>query len=296
MSSYAFSIDLGGTTTNFSVFIAHEIMSEWTVQTPKNNVCDMLEREINNKIAELNLKSTDFKAVVVGIAGIVKDGIVGKAVNLNLPEGDFADDLQSRVGIKVIVLNDVNLQAIGESINYSSLFLVTIGTGIGAALIINNYLVEGFNGAAGEIGHIYFDSTTPDENASARGLVESAKNYLKSNDDFSSLRDFETFTAQDIFNQAKFGDEVALKIINGTYFKFGKLLGVICSAFDPEVIIISGGVSNAGDILLDIIQKGFNEVAFKKTEIRISDLKEKAAVLGAMKIVDDLDGKNKSVQ
>lgn len=288
MNSYAFSVDLGGTTTNFSVFRSHEVITAWTVKTPKNNIIDLLECEINAKISELKLENTDFKAVVVGIAGIVKDGIVGKAINLNLPECDFGGVLQTRIGIKVIVLNDVNLQAIGEAINWNNLFLVTIGTGIGAGLVINSQLVEGHNGAAGEIGLISLDSSTPEQNASANGLVKNVNDYLKSNDEYSSLRDFENFTAKDIFTQAKLGDEVALKIIGDTYFKFGKLLGVICSAFDPEVIIISGGVSNAGDILLNIIKKGFNEVAFKKTEIQISQLKEKAAVLGAMKIVDDL--------
>lgn len=288
MNSYAFSVDLGGTTTNFAVFISHEILSEWTVQTPKSNIIDMLEREISTKISEMNLKSSDFKAVVIGVAGIVKNGIVGKAINLNLPECDFREVLQSKVNIKVIVLNDVNLQAVGEVVNCDNLFLVAIGTGIGAGLVINGQLVEGFNGAAGEIGHIYFDSKTPEQNASAGGLVNTVETYLKSNDEYSSLRDFEAFTAQDIFTQAKLGDEVALKIITDTYFKFGKLLGVICTAFDPEVIIISGGVSKAGDLLLDIIKKGFNEVAFKKTEIQISQLKEKASVFGAMKIVDDL--------
>ena len=288
MGNYAFSVDLGGTTTNFSVFVSDEIISEWTVPTPKDNLVDMLEDEIKREIARLGLKSTDFKAIVIGIAGIVKDGIVVKAVNLNLSECDFAGLLQSRVNINVIVLNDVNLQAIGESKNYSSLFLVTLGTGIGSGLVINGQLVEGHNGMAGEIGHIYLDSETPEENASAGGLVKTAENYLKSNDDSSSLRDFEKLTAEDIFNQARMGDEVALKIIQDIYFRFGKLLAVICSAFDPEVIIISGGISNAGGLLLDIIKEGFGEAAFGKTEIRISDMKEKAAIFGAMKIVEGI--------
>jgi len=286
MGNYAFSVDLGGTTTNFSVFVSDEIISEWTVPTPKDNLVDMLEDEIKREIARLELKTTDFKAIVIGVAGIVKDGIVMKAVNLNLSECDFAGLLQSKVNINVIVLNDVNLQAIGESKNYSSLFLVTLGTGIGAGLIINGRLVEGHNGMAGEIGHIYLDSKTPEENASARGLVKTAENYLKSNDDSSSLRDFEKLTAEDIFNQAGIGDEVALNIIRDIYFRFGKLLAVICSAFDPEVIIISGGISNAGELLLDIIKEGFSEVAFGNTEILISEMKEKAAVYGAMKIVE----------
>lgn len=288
MGDYAFCVDLGGTTTNFSVFISNEILHEWTVPTPKRNIVDMLEEEIRNEMAKLKLESRDFKAVVVGIAGIVNDGIVHKAINLNLADCDLGNVLQSRIRIRVIVLNDVNLQAIGESINYASLFLVTIGTGIGAGLVINGQIVEGHNGMAGEIGHIYLDSKTPEENASAGGLVKTAENYLKSSNDFSSLRGFETFTAEDIFNQAKIGDEVALKIIHDIYFKFGKLLAVICSAFDPEVIIISGGVSNAGDLLLDTIKEGFDEVAFKHTEICISEMKEKAAIYGAMRIVDDL--------
>ena len=289
MKDYAFSIDLGGTTTNFSVFISDEIISEWTVPTPKDNIIAMLEDEIRNEISKLKLNSTDFKAIVIGIAGIVKDGIVVNAINLNLSEYDLGGILKSRLNIEVIVLNDVNLQAIGESKNYSNLFLVAIGTGIGAGLILNNRLVEGYNGAAGEISHVYFGTKTPHENASAMGLVKTTQNYLKLHDDYSSLRGLETFTAKDIFDHAKSGDEVALKIIRDIYFKFGKMLAVISSAIDPEVIIISGGVSNAGDLLLDIIRQGFNEVAFKNTEILISEMKENATVYGAMKIVEDLN-------
>ena len=288
MEKYAFSIDLGGTTTNFSIFRSGEILSEWTCQTPKSNVLGVIETELIKKINEFRLKSTDFTAIVIGVPGIVKDGIVRKCINLGWLEIDVAEILYSRLAIKTIVLNDVNLQAIGESGDCDNLFLVSIGTGIGAGLVVDGHIVNGFKGAAGEIGHIYLDSKTPEENASARGLVKTVENYLKSNEDHSSLRDFENFTARDIFNQAKLGDVVALKIISDVYFRFGKLLAVICSAFDPEVVIISGGVSNAGDLLLNIIKKGFDEVAFAKTEIRISQLKEKAAICGAMKIVDDL--------
>ena len=287
MRDYAFSIDLGGTTTNFSVF-TDEIISEWTVPTPKDNLIDMVEDEILGEIARLKLESNDFKAIVIVIAGIVMEGIVVNAINLNLLECDFGGILKSRLNIEVIVLNDVNLQAIGESKNYSNLFLVAIGTGIGAGLILNNQLVEGHNGAAGEISHVYFGTKTPHENASARGLVKTTENYLKSHDDNSSLRDLKTFTTKDVFDHAKAGDEVSLKIIGDIYFRFGKMLAVITSAIDPEVIIISGGVSNAGDLLLDIIREGFNEVAFKNTEILISEMKEKATVYGAMKIVADL--------
>ena len=165
MKNHAFSVDLGGTTTNFSVFNSNEILCQWTVPTPKNNIIDMLEAEIKDKIKKLKLKSSDFKAIVIGVAGIVKNGIVTKAINLNLPDCDLGGVLRSRLSINVIVLNDVNLQAIGESLNYSSLFLVTIGTGIGAGLVIDGRIVEGYNGMAGEIGHIYLDSQTPEENA-----------------------------------------------------------------------------------------------------------------------------------
>ena len=95
MKDYAFSIDLGGTTTNFSVFISDEIISEWTVPTPKDNIIGMLEDEIRNEISKLKLNSTDFKAIVIGIAGIVKDGIVVNAINLNLSEYDLDGILKS---------------------------------------------------------------------------------------------------------------------------------------------------------------------------------------------------------
>ena len=271
MGDYAFSIDLGGTTVNFSVFNSHEIISVWTIKTQYNKIIDMLEHEINCKIKDLKLKSTDFKAIVLGIAGIVKNNIVVEAINLNLSNINLGEILESRVNIKTIVLNDVNLQAIGESVNYNNLFLITIGTGI-----------EGYNGMAGEIGHINIDSKTPEENTSARGLVNTLKNY-------SGLDDYKNLTVKDIFRQAETGDEVAFKIIYDTYFNFGKLLAVMCSAFDPEIIIISGGVSNAGDLLLKPIKDGFNTVAFGKTEIILSKLKEKAAIYGAMKITDEME-------
>ena len=286
MNDYAFSVDLGGTTANFSVFNSDEIISTWTVATPQDNVLDMIESEITGRIKELQLKSSDVKAIVIGVPGTVKEGVVQECINLNLPKTDISLIFESKLNIKTIVLNDVNLLALGEAQNYSSLFLVTLGTGIGSGLIVNGQIVEGFNGVAGEIGHIYLDSKTPEENASARGLVKTMKKYLESNNIESSLNDFDDFTAEDMFNQAELGDEVALNIINEIYFKFGKLLAVICSAFDPEVVIISGGVSNAGDLLLNPIKDGFNEVAFKETEIRISQLKEKAAICGAMKIID----------
>ena len=286
MNDYAFSVDLGGTTANFSVFRSDKIISVWTVDTPQDNVLDMIESEITGRIKKLKLQSSDVKAIVIGVPGSVKDGAVQECTNLNLPETYVSQILESRLDIKTIVLNDVNLLALGEAENYSSLFLVTLGTGIGSGLIVNGQIVEGFNGAAGEIGQIYLDSKTPEEYASARGLVRTVQKHLESSSDDSSLRDFDDFTAEDIFNQAGLGDEFALNIINDIFFKFGKLLAVICSAFDPEVVIISGGVSNAGDLLLNPIKKGFREVAFKETEIRISKLKEKAAVYGAMKIID----------
>lgn len=97
MRNYAFSVDLGGTTTNFSVFISDEIISEWTVPTPKDNLIVMVEDEIKSEIARLNLKSTDFKAIILGIAGTVTDGIVKYAINLNLSDCDFGGVLQSQL-------------------------------------------------------------------------------------------------------------------------------------------------------------------------------------------------------
>ena len=285
MKEYAFSIDLGGTTANFSLFSRDGIKSVWTVPTPESDIAGMIESEILNKIEELNMQGSDFKAVVIGIAGVVKNGIVLEAANLKGIEPDIAGILESRLGIETIVLNDVNLLALGESVNYDNLFLVTIGTGIGAGLVINNRIVEGFNGAAGEIGHIYLESETPEENASAKGLVKTVQNYLKSNETPSKLRNFNNLTAKEIFHQGELGDEVALQIIYNIYFKFGKLLGVICSAFDPEVIIISGGLSNAGNLLIDPIRDGYHRTAFKKCEIKTSEFKEKAAVYGAFRLI-----------
>lgn len=285
MDRHAFSIDLGGTTTNFSMFISDKMISAWTVKTPKRNVLDMIESEISNKMDEFELKNTDFKAIVIGVPGIVKDGIVQECINLNWSHIDVAQILESRIRIRTIVLNDVNLQAIGESKHYDNLFLVTIGTGIGAGLIINGRIVNGFNGAAGEIGHIYLDSETPEENASAGGLVRTVENYLVKHKEDSRLRNKDNLTAKDIFDAAWMGDEAALKIIHDVYFKFGKLLAIVSSAFDPEVIIISGGVSNAGDLLLNPIREGYREVAFRDCEIKLSDLRENSSIFGAMRLI-----------
>ena len=213
----------------------------------------------------------------------------------------MAEELGALTGLTVKVGNDAYVAALGENWQGGAkgckrAVMVTLGTGVGGGIIIDGKIVAGFHGAGGEIGHI---TVNPDEietcncgqhgclemYASATGIVRMAKRRLAKNDDETTLRGFEPLTAKDIFDEAKAGDAIAKELVNDLGKILGATLAKVACVVNPEAIVIGGGVSKAGKILVDTVQEHFKEnafYAFKDTRFELATLGNDAGIYGCM--------------
>lgn len=311
MKKYCFGIDIGGTTVKCGLFsVEGEILEKWEIPTRTENngaaIVPDVAAAINAKIEEKNLNRDEIAGAGVGIPGPVgEDGKVFCAVNLHWGEIDLEKELGELIGIPVKAGNDANVAALGEmwkggGAGYHNVVMITLGTGVGGGIILNGKILNGTHGGAGEIGHIHVeDSETENCNcgncgcleqyASATGVVRLAKQMLAGTDIPSSLREGEV-SAKTIFDAVKAGDELAMQIAE----KFGQYLGTamanVANVVDPEVFVVGGGVSKAGQVLLGYIQKYYQKYAFKggkETAFTLAKLGNDAGICGAARLVLD---------
>ena len=313
MGNYGFGLDLGGTTCKCGLFkTTGELVEKWEVPTDTSNgganILKNLAAEVKAKMAEKNIAADDVVGVGIGVPGPVSaDGVVNKCVNLGWGVFNVASELSEHLGgMKVKVGNDANVAALGEAWmgaakDFSSSVMVTLGTGVGGGVIIDDEIVCGFKGAAGEIGHIRvnYDETDScgcgncgclEQYASATGIAKLARKRLLKNADASSLRDIalEDVIAKDVFDAAKAGDAVAIEIANQAMDFLAQGLQVISAVVNPEAFVIGGGVSKAGEYLTDMVEDKFNKIAFhgcRGTKIVIAKLGNDAGMYGCMKML-----------
>ena len=240
----------------------------------------------------------------VGVPGPVKeDGTVLGCVNLGWPVFNVSTELEKILGLPVKVANDANIAALGEMFKgggkgYKNMIMVTLGTGVGGGVIINGKFLAGNNGAGGEIGHI---SVNPHEKiscncgkkgcleqyASATGIVKLAKDALEKENCESKLRDIKEITAKDIFDFAKENEQLSLEVVDKFASILGRALANISCICDPEVFVIGGGVSKAGDILIDKVKQYYRENAFHATvdtKFKVAKLGNDAGIFGGAKL------------
>ena len=200
--------------------------------------------------------------------------------------------------------NDANVAALGEmwqggGKGCHSIVMITLGTGIGGGIILNGEILSGTNGAAGEVGHIpVWDDETEmcgcgkrgclEQYGSATGIVRVAKRYLKAHDEPSILRQYDDFTAKEVCDAAKENDAIAIEILDLVGKTLGKALACISCVVNTEAFVIGGGVSRAGSVLLDPIEKYFKEYAFhaaRDTEFKLATLGNNAGIYGGAKMI-----------
>ena len=243
----------------------------------------------------------------VGVPGPVNSkGVVNRCVNLGWGVLDVAAELSSLTSLEVKAGNDANVAALGEmwkggAEGSSDVIMVTLGTGVGGGIIVDGKIVAGSNGAGGEIGHITVNKDEIEacncgqygcleQYASATGIVRMAKRKLAKTDDATTLRNAEELTAKLIFDGAKAGDAVAMGLVDELGEILGSTLSNIACVSNPEVIVIGGGVSKAGDILIDTIKKHFVESCFhvcRDTRFELASLGNDAGIYGCMKLMLD---------
>lgn len=315
--SYFVGIDIGG--TNIEIGILNKdgkIFSRKSIKTEsKNGARKTFERifdKIKESLNDLNLTLDDIERIGLGIPGpVVNNSTVKIAANFSWGNDFNAKELLELIsGKEVRVINDVKGIALGESIfgagrGYKNSVTIAIGTGIAAGIITDGQIIEGFNGAAGEFGHIIIEEDgyqcgcgltgCLETHCSANGLVREGKKRLNRVEKKEENRlyqkingDLDRLEAKDIFDLAKEGDKFSKDIVD-TFCKYlAKGIGILLNLLNPELIIFSGGVSKAGDIIVDGIKKYLPKyalsISLEGLNFKFSELKEDAGVLGALAV------------
>ncbi len=310
---YCFGVDIGGTTVKLGLFTTEgNLLEKWEIVTNKENhgasILGDIATSIKEKMEEKAIKTEEISGIGIGVPGpVTDDGTVLKCANLGWDVFNVAEEVVSLTGVQnVKVGNDANVAALGEmwkggGRGFKSLVMVTLGTGVGGGVIINNKMLTGSKGAAGEIGHIMVNYEEPDtcgcgkrgcleQYASATGIVKEAKRMLARVETPSKLREIENFTAKDIFDLAKEGDEVAKDSVEQLGWYLGLACAQIAQVVDPEAFVIGGGVSRAGEILTEVIKKNYSDkvmFALKERTFTLATLGNDAGIYGSAYMVTE---------
>lgn len=304
---YCFGIDIGGTTVKMGLFQEDgELLDKWEIKTRTENqgeaILPDIAQAVKAKMAEKKLVKEQIIGLGMGLpAPVTEDGIVQNTANLGWGYKEVTRELEELLdGMKAIPGNDANVAALGEmwkggGRGYDSIVMVTLGTGVGGGVILQGKILTGCKGAGGEIGHmkVNMDETRVcgcgnkgclEQYASATGIVNMAKENVPEG---SYLAD-KKVTAKAVFDGAKEGDAYCMEVVE----KFGRYLGVALSnvahVVDPEAFVIGGGVSAAGQILLDVVEKYYNEnsmFALKNKSFHLAELGNDAGIYGAVRMV-----------
>ena len=308
MAQYYVGVDVGGTTVKMGMFSdTGELLDKWEIPTRRKNNGKYILSDIVDSIEEKRETfEGNIKGIGVGIPGpVTADGTVLKCANLGWDVFSVSNKLASLTGVgNVKVGNDANVAALGEmwkggGRGHDSIVMVTLGTGVGGGVILQGKILTGCKGAGGEIGHmkVNMDETRVcgcgnkgclEQYASATGIIRLTKQRLAADDAKTSLRSLPEVTAKDVFDAAKAGDAVAQELVEEVGRILGGALGSIAVVIDPEMFVIGGGVSRAGQILLDAVQKHFKERVFKscqETKFVLASLGNDAGMYGCAKMI-----------
>lgn len=310
MGKYCFGIDVGGTSVKCGLFRTDgTLLDKWEIPTrTENNGSEILPdvaKAIEAKLQEKSLDRADIDGVGIGIPGPVNNkGEVACAVNLYWGFKAVAKELGELTGLPAKAGNDANVAALGEAWKGAAegaqnVIMVTLGTGVGGGIIVDGKIVAGSHGAGGEVGHanIVHDEEEAcncgnkgclEQYTSATGIVRVAKKILAATAKDSVLRKYDHFSAKSVLDAYKAGDELAVEIMEEVGDKLGGALAVFAAVIDPECIVVGGGVSRAGQPLIDCVQKYYKKYAFsvcKETPMVIASLGNDAGIYGCARMV-----------
>ena len=309
MKKYVFGVDIGGTTVKMGLFnVDGEVLEKWEIKTRTENGGDAIIPDIAAavvaKMEEKGIAKEEVAGVGYGVPGpINEEGIVPHTANLGWGYKEVTKELEALTGLPCKGGNDANVAALGEAwkggaAGYSNVVMVTLGTGVGGGIILGGKILSGTNGAGGEIGHIHIDDDIPgfcgcgnqgclEQVASATGITNLANQALAASDKPSMLRGGEV-SAKTVFDAVKADDELAKEVAE----KFGKYLGtalaIITAVIDPEAIVIGGGVSKAGEVILEYVEKYYQKYCFKScknVKFALATLGNDAGIFGSAKQV-----------
>lgn len=286
------------------------ILEKWEIKTHTEEegkaILPDVAASLKEKKAEHDLADADIIGVGVGVpAPVTEEGIVFGSANLGWKYKEVKKELEELTGLDVEVGNDANVAALGEmwkggGAGYKNLIMVTLGTGVGGGIIVGGKILTGSHGAGGEIGHLRVNPHETEscgcggkgcleQYASATGIVRLAKRKLEQ-ETRNTILNRNDLSAKSVFDAVKADDSVAKEIAESFGNYLGRALANLAAVIDPSIFVIGGGVSKAGEILLEYVEKPFQENAFfanKDVRFALATLGNDAGICGAAKLVLD---------
>ncbi len=312
---YGFGVDLGGTTVKIAFFDeTGKMIDKWEIPTNTANggqkILPDIAASIRQYITDNAIHADTVIGVGIGVPGPVDSrGIVNKCINLGWGVFNIAEELSRLVGFPVRAGNDANVAALGEfwkggGKGCNNMVLVTLGTGVGGGIVIEGHLLHGAHGSGAELGHMVInrEETEPcncgkcgcvEQYCSATGIVRLANRAMAASAEASSLRQIQPLTCKDVFDCGKAGDALALQVLDQFYRYMGEFLANVCDVVNPEIVVLGGGVSKAGQVLLDGIRPYYDKDVFhaaRGAEFALAALGNDAGAYGAFKLILDACG------
>lgn len=312
MSLKCIGIDIGGTSVKLGIFEEDgTLVKKWEIPTRKEEngkyILGDIAASIRRMAKESGLELSDFSGAGMGFPGpVLPNGHCEVCVNLGWKAGNPQQELSRLLdGMVVKSGNDANVAALGEmwqggGKGYKNLVMVTLGTGVGGGIILNEKIWTGEQGVGGEIGHIHvIEGETEQCNcggygcleqaASATGIARLARKLLEADPArLSSLREVKNLSAKSVLDAARAGDPLALESVETSCRYLGWAMAGITMVVDPEAYLIGGGVSRAGTFLTEKIQRYHDQLspmATKKAKVLLATLGNDAGIYGAAKLV-----------
>jgi len=316
-STFVVGIDVGGQTSKLGVVDARgTVLAQTVIRTDTYSEIEPFIAELAEAVRKI-IKEAGVEGQVRGIGvgapnGNYYTGTIENAPNLSWGRNkvEFSKLLSEAMGgMPVALTNDANAAAVGEMTygaarGMKNFIMITLGTGVGSGIVINGEVVYGHDGFAGELGHTAAVRNNGrlcncgktgclEAYASAMGVARTAREWIELTDEPSVLRNIDNITSKDVYDAAKDGDKLALKIFEFT----GKILGRSFADFiafsAPEAIVLFGGLARAKEFLLAPMEEAMNANVLSlwkdKVKIVFSQLKESdAAILGASALAWEL--------
>lgn len=314
MNELLIGIDIGGTTVKIGLIKTNgDIYEKWEIPTNTSNagkaIVDDIWKSISGKLETWHLEQVSIIGIGVGAPGFINidTGFVYEAVNIGWKNFDLAKQLKQKSGLPVFIENDANIAVLGENWTGAgnqakNLIAITLGTGVGGGIIANGKIVNGQNGMAGELGHIVVEENGYQCNCgnrgcletlvSATGIVRQAKDKIAKFPESALAKRCQvngSLTSKDIFELAQKGDSISKKIVQDIAEILGKTIANLGVIINPSKVLIGGGVSAAGDQLINEIKLVFEQHALPRVveacEIKTAQLGNDAGIIGAAYLV-----------
>ncbi|MBE6947914.1 MAG: ROK family glucokinase [Ruminococcaceae bacterium] len=317
--NFGFGVDVGGTTVKIAYFNQEgSLLDKWEIPTDTKNggtqILPDIAASISDYLEKKNIPRSQVIGIGIGVPGPVDDdGNVNCCSNLGWGVFNVHEALKALTGLPVKAGNDANVAALGEAWKggghgCENMLLATFGTGVGGGIIIGGQPINGAHGAAGEIGHVMVNRHEQEpctcgnygcaeQYCSATGVVRLAKMKLSASDRDSLMRTCQHLTCKDVFDAGAKGDALALEVLEQVYDYMGQFLAAVCCTLDPELVVLGGGVSNAGQPFLEGVKRYFDKYIFHASRsigFALAVLGNSAGTYGAFKLI--LDAQRKSFQ